>query len=292
MRSLISVMMPAYNAAATLPMAIASLQAQTYEHWELVLVDDGSKDGTGELIQRYDDERIRYIALDRNYGRGYARQVALENCIGDYLTVLDADDWIYPYKIERQLAALEEYQDPDILLASSGMIVVNADDAPIGSFCPITCSDVVVVGPHRRLDIPDMLWITSLIRMPAAKSGEFDGRMLRGQDKDFLLQIMYGKRFVALPEVTYVRRENLMGNRKKILSSHRFRRKRYRKHFTKDPLGATGGLLTSLIKTVLYRLLFLTGQTSLIKRQRYNGVSSEEEAEYRLLYNTVRGYVQ
>ncbi len=118
---LVSVIMPCYNATSTLPMALASLLAQTYENWECVLVDDGSTDAPVAILERIDDPRIRYIRLPYNQGRGVARQIALDNVRGDLITMLDADDWIYPNKLEMQY--LQMVANPHLALISTGMAI-------------------------------------------------------------------------------------------------------------------------------------------------------------------------
>ena len=76
MMPLISVVMPVFNATDTLPLALASLQAQTYDAWQCIIVDDGSTDNPEHIINAVGDSRIQYHRLDRNHGRGYARQYA------------------------------------------------------------------------------------------------------------------------------------------------------------------------------------------------------------------------
>lgn len=75
----VSVIMPAYNARRTIIRACASLVAQSFGDWECLVVDDGSADGTAAIVESIGDERFRVIRLERNMGRGVARQVALEN---------------------------------------------------------------------------------------------------------------------------------------------------------------------------------------------------------------------
>lgn len=100
----VSVVMPAYNAEATIASAMASVCDQTYEDWELILVDDGSTDRTAELAgsAAASDKRIRLIR-QRNQGVAAARNAAIEAATGRYLAFLDADDLWLPTKLERQV---------------------------------------------------------------------------------------------------------------------------------------------------------------------------------------------
>jgi len=102
---IVSVVMPAYNAEATIWSAMTSVQLQTHEDWELIVVDDGSADRTAELAQRAaaNDKRIRVIR-QRNLGVAAARNAAIEAATGRYLAFLDADDAWLPEKLQRQLS--------------------------------------------------------------------------------------------------------------------------------------------------------------------------------------------
>ena len=119
MKPLISVITPFYNASNTLVYSLRSLLYQSYQNWECILVDDGSEDNPQLVINQFHDSRIKYYRLDKNRGRGAARQYALDQAKGDYLCFLDADDWIYPHKLQSQLEAMQDHQNLAIL--GSGM---------------------------------------------------------------------------------------------------------------------------------------------------------------------------
>jgi len=97
----VSVITPAYKAARYIGQAIESVQAQTLTDWEMIIVDDASPDETAEVVQRYlDDPRIRLIRSERNRGECGARNLALEAAQGEWIAVLDADDWFAPERLE------------------------------------------------------------------------------------------------------------------------------------------------------------------------------------------------
>ena len=91
MIELVSIMMPAYNAENYIQSAIESVLAQTYSHWELIIVNDGSTDNTQMLAEAYNDSRIRVIHQE-NSGEAVARNTALANMAGKWVAFLDADD--------------------------------------------------------------------------------------------------------------------------------------------------------------------------------------------------------
>ena len=104
----VSAIIPALDAAETIAETIASLQAQTFRHWEAIVVNDGSTDATAEIVTklRDQDDRIRLIS---HAGRGVsaARNAGIEAARAEWLLFLDADDWLLPLHLESMLAALE-----------------------------------------------------------------------------------------------------------------------------------------------------------------------------------------
>ncbi len=105
---LISILMAAHNATATLPTAIRALQQQSWQRFELIVIDDASTDGTADLVRdaATRDNRIRLLRMDRNGGAYAARNAGLAAARGDYITLQDADDWCHPQRLERQMAFL------------------------------------------------------------------------------------------------------------------------------------------------------------------------------------------
>jgi hypothetical protein len=113
----ISVIIPTYNRADMLGDAIASVLAQTYADWELIVVDDGSIDDTEAVVARYSDPRIRYIYQENRKLPG-ARNTGIRASTGEYVAFLDSDDLFLPEKLSVQAAAMENR--PDIGLVASG----------------------------------------------------------------------------------------------------------------------------------------------------------------------------
>ena len=108
MQHLVSVIMPAYNSGRYIAESIRSVQAQTFGGWELVVVDDGSADDTGAVVQRFTaaDARVRYVRRP-NGGQAAARNTGLGEARAPLVAFLDADDLWLPEKLEAQLAVLE-----------------------------------------------------------------------------------------------------------------------------------------------------------------------------------------
>ena len=114
MEELISIIVPVYQANRFIRETMDCVLAQTYPDWELLLIEDGSTDGTPETIRSYcekkGENRIRLICQPVNGGAARARNRGLEEAKGRYIAYLDADDLWVPEKLEKELAFLKEKQ--------------------------------------------------------------------------------------------------------------------------------------------------------------------------------------
>lgn len=106
---LVSVIMPVYNAAASLENSVRSVLSQSYTNLELILIDDASTDDSKKIITQLEqkDNRIKYILLDTNSGPGVARNTGIEKASGKYIAFLDSDDRWHPDKLKKQIAFME-----------------------------------------------------------------------------------------------------------------------------------------------------------------------------------------
>jgi glycosyltransferase involved in cell wall biosynthesis len=194
----ISVIIPAYNAAETLAATIDALLAQTYPHWEAIVIDDGSIDATAAIVTDFaaHDQRIRLIQ-QANAGVITARNVGIAAAQHDWLLFNDADDWIAPTHFAKMVAVLQRDSTLDAVhcgwsrVAADGTIV-NAKFAPEKSdmFPDLACYCTFHVN-------------TCIVRKILVESvGGFDPRIAYCEDWDLWQRIArQGARFAALPEV-------------------------------------------------------------------------------------------
>ena len=129
-KPLVSVEMAAYNAEAFIGRAIDSVLAQTYENFEVVIVDDGSTDATADIVASYNDSRIRYIRA-RHKNCAAARNRAIAEAKGEYLLCVDSDDFIEPSYIEKMVAWAEQHPGVDYFYPRS-LAPVDSGDNPTG----------------------------------------------------------------------------------------------------------------------------------------------------------------
>lgn len=104
MKPSVSIITPAFNASSSIGQTIQSAQAQTFQNWEMIVVDDCSKDDTCSIVEGYaaSDRRIRLLRQTANGGPARARNAALKAAVGRYVAFLDSDDCWLPVKLERQ----------------------------------------------------------------------------------------------------------------------------------------------------------------------------------------------
>ena len=120
----VTVFMPVYNRAKQLPLTIESVLAQTFTDFEFLIIDDGSQDESASVVRSYDDPRIRLVVQERNEGIPRTRNHGIELARGEFLAHADSDDYVYPKRLERQVAFLD--QKPEIAAVGSWMSRMDA----------------------------------------------------------------------------------------------------------------------------------------------------------------------
>ncbi|MDT8860338.1 glycosyltransferase [Alkalihalobacillus sp. MEB130] len=123
----VTVIMPVYNAEEFIRTAIESVLVQTWTNLEILIVDDCGTDGTEEIIQEYieKDHRVKYHKMENNGGPYVARNWAMQNATGDFITCNDSDDWSHPEKIEKQVLHLIE--NPEVMANTSQQARATSD---------------------------------------------------------------------------------------------------------------------------------------------------------------------
>lgn len=199
-KDLISVIMPCYNQAQYLSEALESVMNQTYPHWECIIIDDGSTDGTKDIASDYckKDNRIKYM-FQENQGVVAARNNAIKISRGEYLLPLDGDDKIAPSFMEKTLHVLQT-SSSDVKVAYSKIErfgIIN-QPFPLPHFSRLTLLNtncLVCTALFRREDYD--------------KTGGYNPNMKSGfEDWDFWLSMFeQGGTAVCIPEVLFYYRK-------------------------------------------------------------------------------------
>ena len=218
MPSIVSIIIPCFNNASTLPLAIASVVAQSYKDWECIVVDDGSTDNPAWVVAKFKDSRIRCIRLEENGGRGAARQFGLEAAKGEFLAMVDADDWIYPEKLATQIGILEN--DPKIALISSPLAISNSNGM-VGVRGGIQSDKIYQTSlPTRRTILPLFVHASSMFRMSIVKEWGYNKKLHTAEDGDLLARIIRTNPYGVMRAVTYAYSEYSSASLRKMLQSY------------------------------------------------------------------------
>lgn len=190
---LVSVIMPAYNAQAYIAQALASVLTQDYANLELLVVDDGSTDGTAQH-PALQDPRIR-ILQQANAGPAAARNLGLAQARGDLIAFIDADDLWLPGKLTAQVSYLQAHPDISIVFGGFQRWELAADGQFALPILPPVPSDAHTLTQPSGWIYTDLLLdsvvhiITAMVRKPVFDSvGEFDAQLPTGEDYDFWLR--------------------------------------------------------------------------------------------------------
>lgn len=207
----ISVIMPTYNHARYVEEAIRSVLAQTYGDFELLIVDDGSTDGTPDVIRRIDDPRIRFRALERNVGACGAVNLMLEQMQGEYYCILNSDDMYLPQKLEMQLDFMTRHPEYVACFSTCGVIDENGQPLADSQFANI----FKVLGGTRH-DFLRQLFQANFLCHPSVmlradvlrKAGGFDERLRQLPDHDMWIRVLQHGNIHIAPEPTILFRDH------------------------------------------------------------------------------------
>lgn len=225
---LVSIGMPVRNSRATLPFAVGSICWQTYPHWELILIDDGSDDGTAELARRCAeaDGRVRVFADGARRGIAYRLNQAIALSRGALFARMDGDDVAYPERLERQVGYLLRH--PEVDLVGAGAVVFGDGGGALGKRVGPERHEAICARPDAGVPVmqPTFLGRVEFFRrygytVESVADGDralfdraFPGglRLVRGgmavaEDQDLLMRACGGSRLANVPEILLGYRE-------------------------------------------------------------------------------------
>lgn len=209
---LISVIIPAYNAERTILETITSVQQQTFSNFEIIVIDDGSKDKTLDILNSIVDERLKIFSY-QNSGVSAARNHGISHATGDFLSFLDADDLWTADKLELQFAALQQH--PEAGVAYSWTHFMDEQGKSFHSDKPLFLEGNV----YTHLLVRNFLANGSnpLIRRQAVESvGEFDTEIPPAEDWDFYLRLAARWSFVLVPKLQILYRQSSSSGSSKV----------------------------------------------------------------------------
>jgi glycosyltransferase involved in cell wall biosynthesis len=230
---LVSVVIPAYNAEPFIRETIDSVLAQTYTNIEVLVVDDGSTDATGERAVSYGG-RLRYIRQENSGGAARPRNTGLKAASGELIVFLDADDVVSPGRIHREVAFLAAHPDVGLVFSNYRHFGVWDDPSPHFETCPLLAgrlrrlpadAEGIVIDPadSTELLLTENFGSSSpMVRRTVAEAvGGYDERTIPSEDFDFHFRVASRVRVGLIPRVAWNKREhpsNLSANTPRVLA--------------------------------------------------------------------------
>ena len=207
---LISVVIPVYNGEKTVGETLKSVLAQTYENIEVVVINDGSTDGTGAIVEGIGDDRVKLFSYP-NAGLAASRNRGIERASGDYISFTDADDLWTAEKLADQLAALKQH--PNAAVAYSWTDYIDAQSQFLQAGTHISASGDVL-AKLLEINFIESGSNVLLLRDVFETVGDFDVTLTAAEDWDMWLRLAKKYEFVAVPspQVLYRRTLSMSSN--------------------------------------------------------------------------------
>lgn len=216
---LVSVIMPSWNTSNFIAESIQSVINQTYENWELIIVDDCSTDNTDDVVAKFTDKRIRYFKNEKNSGAALSRNRALREARGEWIAFLDSDDLWNPDKLEHQINFMNEH---GYTLSYTEYEKIDEGSKPL----QIYVSGPEKVNKHKMYNYDYIGQLTMMYS--AEKFGLIQIKDIK-KNNDYAIRLQLYKK----PDTcAYLLKENLAQYRvRKVSISHDKFRRKFKSHY-------------------------------------------------------------
>jgi len=218
MLPVVSVIIPSYNTANLLPLSVGSVLKSSIDHFEIIIIDDGSSDNAEEVVKEHwgSEPRVKYY-YQQNKGLAGARNTGIQYASGKYLVFLDSDDTILPEKLEKQVAFLENNKDYDAVYSNSIFFVENEMDKVIPTNFPSYSGSIL-----KPLLYGNFIHVNAIMcrKDIVEKAGLFNQEYRELEDWDLWLRMSIGgSKFGYIDEIlsmVMLRRGSMTSNQLKM----------------------------------------------------------------------------
>jgi glycosyltransferase involved in cell wall biosynthesis len=232
----VSVVIPTHNRAEFLRTAIQSVLKQTFQNFEIIVVDDASEDHTSAVIKSVGDARIRYVRHETHSGQGATRNAGLHKASGEYVALLDDDDEWLPEKLEKQVRVLDG-SSSNVGMVYTGVLRIEASSRRL--------IDRIIPGKRGSLfqDLCQKNWIGGCSSVMVRRScfekvGWFDEELAAQADYDMWLRISqeFDIEYIREPLVFYIAHDNTIStNYESRIQGMEMQLRKYGSLFSRDP---------------------------------------------------------
>jgi glycosyltransferase involved in cell wall biosynthesis len=271
----VSIAMAMRNSERTLGPALHSILRQRYQAWELILLDDGSTDGSVRMAEGTGDPRVRVVADGRWLGLPARLNQALGVARGEYVARMDADDVAYPDRFERQVAFLDA--QPEVDLVGTRAIAFDDRGTALGLLPYQPDHAGICARPWSAFPLPHPTWMG---RRAWFQRFGYREQAVRCEDQDLLLRAYRNSRFACLPQVLLGYRQGSVSLRNTLRGRRHFAASLWRVGWqTHQPMLALRGVATQWLRAVMAGGAVLLGvQRTLLARRFSPAPVAEVEA--------------
>lgn len=263
------------DGAATIAAAIRSIQAQTLADWELILVDDGSRDNGPDIARALGEPRLTLLRDGRRLGLPARLNQAIAQAQGEFVARMDADDICFPRRFARQVEMLERDATLDLVGCDA---LVFSGVAIVGRMSAGRDHAAIVARPYAGFPLPHPTWFG---RAAWFRSNRYDERMIKAQDQDLLLRTCTRSRFGAVPEVLVGYRQDRLDLSKMLRGRRLFAGALWRRaRDDGDYVSAIRGIASHAAKGVVDAASMLASLGDVAQRRRLVEVAPDLAAEW------------
>jgi len=277
---LVSIAMPMRNSARTLAPAIQSILDQTYPHWELLLIDDGSSDATLRIARGFADPRIRIWSDGVWQGLAARLNEAIDRSTGAYFARMDSDDVAYPQRLARQVAYLQAH--PEVDLVGAWVLVFGIDGAVLGKRQGAEHHEAICARPDYGISLPHPTWLGQI-----AFFRRYRYQIGSMEDVDLLLRAYRDSRFATVPAILLGYREEQL-KLKKLLTYRWIALHSTVREFARQgkPHLVIKGVITQVLKGAVDCVAVTSGLNYRLLRHRARPVTDAERQDWERVWDT------
>lgn len=253
----VSIGMPIFNAGEFLKASVDSIFRQSYQDWELIIIDDGSSDGSTDFLERLSDPRLVFIKEHANLGLACRLNQAISISKGQYFARMDGDDISHPRRLESQITFLDTH--PTIDLVAAKVEKINETGEVIGTLPYAESHSEICSAPWQGFYMPHPAWMgkTEWFRKhPYAIPAHY-----RSEDQELLLRTYKYSKFANLSQTLLFYRVHSKINIVKMLKTHisvfNFQYKYFFKNYPLYIIPASAVLIGRLFKACIYQIIEL-----------------------------------
>ena len=267
------------NSAWTVGAAVRSVVMQTLRDWELIVIDDGSSDRSSDIVESFNDKRIRLVRESRSAGLAARLNQAVAVSNSEFIARMDADDICFPERLARQVARLRE--EPRLDLLACGAVIFASDGKLIGEIPVGLDHQEIVARPFVGFPLPHPTWCG---RAGWFRNNPYNAELRYAEDQDLLLRSFRHSRLGGLDKVLLGYRQDQLALKKLIPGRATFAKSAWRNGLAAgELLPAAAGIADHAVKGMADIATLALGLNRQMQLRRLKPVSPTVAREWQQL---------